>query len=79
LTSLPFKQVEVVKNDSSKGVGLLDAYNIIKSFGQCFDSGVVLLASKKSSYQSDNQSFLAVRKYNLEDCRKEICRFLKVY
>ncbi|EFX60988.1 hypothetical protein DAPPUDRAFT_122657, partial [Daphnia pulex] len=60
------QEVEVVKNDSSNGVGLHDFYNILKSYGQCFNSGVVLLATKK------------MRKYNVEDCRKEICRFLKV-
>ncbi|KAK4008801.1 STE20-related kinase adapter protein alpha isoform X2 [Daphnia magna] len=67
---------EITKNELIGEAGQLDAYNIIKSFGQCFDSGIVLLATKKSS-QKSGCSFLAVRKYNLEDCRKEICRFLK--
>ena len=43
----------------------LDAYNIIKSFGQCFDAGTVLLATRRNLGPAD-ETYLAVRKYTCD-------------
>ncbi len=58
----------------------MDDYHIVKAFGQCFDSGTVLLATKRSTHQSEHHgTYYAVKKYHLEDCQKDINSFLKVY
>ena len=54
-----------------------DSYHCIKAFGHCFDSGIVLLATRKVNGVED-QNYLAVRKYSLENCHKDIGLFLKV-
>lgn len=55
----------------------LDTYNIIKTFGHCYDAGTVLLATRKNTY-SDQNTYLVVKKYHLENSQREISLFLKV-